>query len=156
MTNEVVNSPAGIETALGAPSAGRRTSSFGRSTCRSTRWRPPGVTAKALDDASFRLHLGRADGRFAVNCGAGVDAAAMRRLDAKFPKTKSTPRSGRVPRGRPRAPDRLRGSSPDLSVQVDDREVVPLVLSVMVGRTDPYTYYREHGIRMTPEASLSD
>jgi hypothetical protein len=34
------------------------------------------------------LNLGRADGRyFAVNCGAGVDAAAMRRLDAKFPKT---------------------------------------------------------------------
>jgi diacylglycerol kinase family enzyme len=24
----------------------------------------------------------------------------------------------------------------------------------MVGRTDPYTYYRDRGIRMTPEASL--
>src|SRR5438132_523958 len=27
-------------------------------------------------------------------------------------------------------------------------------LSVMVGRTDPYTFYKEHGLRMTPDASL--
>jgi diacylglycerol kinase family enzyme len=25
---------------------------------------------------------------------------------------------------------------------------------VMVGRTDPYTFYKEHGLRMTPDASL--
>src|SRR5207249_9617090 len=37
--------------------------------------------ANALDDEAFKLNLGRADGRyFAVNCGAGVDAAAMDRL----------------------------------------------------------------------------
>ena len=45
---------------------------------------------KALDDEAFPLHLGRADGRyFAVNCGAGIDAAAMRRLEKKFPETKA-------------------------------------------------------------------
>ena len=45
------------------------------------------------------------------------------------------------------------GRRPDLSVQVDDLEPVP-ALSVMVGRTDPYTYFKGRGIRMTPEASL--
>ena len=45
---------------------------------------------KALDDEAFKLHLGRADGRyFAVNCGAGIDAAAMLRLDKKFPPTQA-------------------------------------------------------------------
>ena len=48
------------------------------------------LISKALDDDAFKLNLGRADGRyFAVNHGAGVDAAAMKRLDAKFPQTKS-------------------------------------------------------------------
>jgi diacylglycerol kinase family enzyme len=27
-------------------------------------------------------------------------------------------------------------------------------LSVMVGRTDPYTYFKDRGIRLTPQASL--
>ena len=45
---------------------------------------------KALDDEAFKLNLGRADGRyFAVNCGAGIDAAAMLRLDPKFPPTQA-------------------------------------------------------------------
>ena len=26
--------------------------------------------------------------------------------------------------------------------------------AVMVGRTDPYTFYKERGLRMTPDASL--
>jgi diacylglycerol kinase family enzyme len=79
----------------------------------------------------------------------------MRRLDARFPKTKST-----FDRAAFRAVARelligYAGRRPDLSVGVDDEQVVPS-LSVMVGRTDPYTYYREHGIRMTPEASLDE
>src|SRR4029450_11115427 len=48
------------------------------------------LIAKALDDEASTLHLGRADGRsFAVNCGAGIDASAMRRLEKKFPSTKA-------------------------------------------------------------------
>jgi diacylglycerol kinase family enzyme len=38
-------------------------------------------------------------------------------------------------------------------VRVDDGEPLPS-LSVMVGRTDPYTYYKGRGIHMTPDASL--
>ena len=155
--NEVVNSLAGTETALGALPGGATNILVRALDLPLDPVEATGVLiAKALDDACFRLHLGRADGRyFAVNCGAGVDAAAMRRLDAKFPKTKST-----FDRAAFRAVARelligYAGRRPDLGVQVDDDEVVPS-LSVMVGRTDPYTYFREHGIRMTPEASLDE
>lgn len=153
--NEVVNSLAGTETALGALPGGATNILVRALDLPLDPVEATGVLiSKALDDASFRLHLGRADGRyFAVNCGAGVDAAAMRRLDARFPKTKST-----FDRAAFRAVARelligYAGRRPDLSVQVDDQEAVPS-LSAMVGRTDPYTYYRERGIRMTPEASL--
>ena len=77
----------------------------------------------------------------------------MRRLDAKFPKTK-----GKFDRVAFRAVARellvgYAGRRPDLTVVVDGGEPL-LSLSVMVGRTDPYTYFRDRGIRMTPEASL--
>jgi diacylglycerol kinase family enzyme len=45
------------------------------------------------------------------------------------------------------------GRAPDLEVRIDDGEPSPS-MSVMVGRTDPYTYYKDRGLRMTPEASL--
>src|SRR4029078_4629772 len=42
---------------------------------------------------------------------------------------------------------------PDVSLSIDG--VQPLqALSIMVGRTDPYTFYKERGLRMTPDASL--
>jgi diacylglycerol kinase family enzyme len=109
---------------------------------------------KALDDEAFPLHLGRADGRyFAVNCGAGIDAAAMRRLDRKFPETKA-----KFDRAAFRAVSwellvGYAGKQPDLSVSVDDADPFQS-LSVMVGRTDPYTFYKDRGLRMTPDASL--
>jgi diacylglycerol kinase family enzyme len=114
------------------------------------------LIAKALDDEAFKLSLGVADGRyFAVNCGAGVDAAAMRRIDSRFPRTKA--KFDRVA-FRAVAWELLVGYAgrlPDLEVRIDDGEPLPS-LSVMVGRTDPYTYYKDRGIRMTPEASLDE
>jgi len=114
------------------------------------------LIAKALDDEAFKLSLGVADGRyFAVNCGAGVDAAAMRRLDERFPKTKA--KFDRVA-FRAVAWELLvgyAGRMADLEVRIDEGDPLPS-LSVMVGRTDPYTYYRGRGIRMTPEASLDE
>ena len=81
--NEVVNALAGTETAIAALPGGA-TNIFVRAL--ELPLDPVEATgtliAKALDDVAFKLSLGVADGRyFAVNCGAGVDAAAMRRLD---------------------------------------------------------------------------
>jgi diacylglycerol kinase family enzyme len=153
--NEVVNALAGTETAMGVLPGGA-TNILVRALGLPTN--PVDATGiligKALDDGAFRLHLGRADGRyFAVNCGAGVDAAAMQRMDAKFPRTKA--KFDRVA-FRAAAWELLvgyAGRSADLEVRIDDAEPSPS-LSVMVGRTDPYTYYKGRGLRMTPDASL--
>jgi diacylglycerol kinase family enzyme len=153
--NEVVNALAGTETAL-APLPGGATNILVRAL--GLPLDPVEATgtliSKALDDEAFKLHLGRADGRyFAVNCGAGVDAAAMKRLDMKFPRTKD--QFDRVA-FRAVAWELLVGYAgrlPDLEVSVDGAEPIS-ALSVMVGRTDPYTYYKGVGLRMTPDASL--
>jgi diacylglycerol kinase family enzyme len=155
--NEVVNALAGTGTALGVLPGGATNILARALGLPLDPVEAAGVLiGKALDDDGFKLNLGVADGRyFAVNCGAGVDASAMRRLDEKFPKTKS--KFDRVA-FRVVAWELLvgyAGRTPDLQVSVDGAEATPS-LSVMVGRTDPYTYYRGRGLRMTPEASLDE
>jgi diacylglycerol kinase family enzyme len=109
---------------------------------------------KALDDEAIPLHLGRADGRyFAVNCGAGIDAAAMRRLDRKYPESKAKFDRAAFQSVAWELLVGYAGKTPDLSVSIDGTDAMQ-ALSVMVGRTDPYTFYKEHGLRMTPDASL--
>jgi diacylglycerol kinase family enzyme len=153
--NEVVNALAGSETALGVLPGGATNILVRALDLPVDPVEATGVLiGKALDDDAFKLNLGRADGRyFAVNCGAGVDAAAMQRLDEKFPATKA-----KFDRAAFRAVAwelmvGYAGKRPDLEVRIDGGDPVPS-LSVMVGRTDPYTYYKGRGLRMTPEASL--
>ena len=153
--NEAVNALAGTETALGVIPGGATNILVRALDLPIDPVEATGVLiTKALDDETIRLNLGRADGRyFAVNCGAGVDAAAMKRLDEKFPDTKA-----KFDRAAFRAVawellTGYAGRSPDLEVTIDERDPVPS-LSVMLGRTDPYTYYKDRGLRMTPGASL--
>jgi diacylglycerol kinase family enzyme len=153
--NEVVNALAGTPTALGILPGGATNILVRALGLPLDPVEATGVLiAKALDDEAFKLSLGTADGRyFAVNCGAGVDAAAMKRMDKKFPATKA-----KFDRAAFRAVAwellvGYAGRSADLEVRVDDGETLP-ALSVMVGRTDPYTYYKDRPIRMTPDASF--
>ena len=153
--NEVVNVLAGSETALGVLPGGATNILVRALGLPLDPVEATGVLiGKALDDEAFKLSLGVADGHyFAVNCGAGVDAAAMKRVDERFPKTKS--KFDRVA-FRAVAWELLvgyAGRSADLEVRIDEGEPLPS-LSVMVGRTDPYTYYKGRPIHMTPEASL--
>jgi len=155
--NEAVNALAGTDTALGVLPGGATNILVRALGLPVDPVEATGVLiGKALDDDAFKLNLGRADGRyFAVNCGAGVDAAAMQRLDRKFPRTKA--KFDRVA-FRAVAWELMvsyAGKRPDLAVSVDGGDPL-LALSVMVGRTDPYTYYKGMGLRMTPEASLDE
>jgi diacylglycerol kinase family enzyme len=153
--NEVVNALAGSPTALGILPGGATNVLVRALGLPLDPVEATGVLiAKALDDEAFKLSLGVADGRyFAVNCGAGVDAAAMKRMDRKFPSTKA-----KFDRAAFRAVSwellvGYAGRSADLELQVDGGQTLPS-LSVMVGRTDPYTYYKDRPIRMTPDASF--
>ena len=153
--NEAVNALAGTQTALGVIPGGATNILVRALGIPIDPVDATGVLiGRALDDEARSLHLGLADGHFfAVNCGAGVDAAAMRRLDTKFPETKS--RYDRVAL-RSVAWEVLAGyagKAADMEMVVDGGEP-ERSLSVMVGRTDPYTYFKDRGIRITPQASL--
>jgi diacylglycerol kinase family enzyme len=153
--NEVVNALAGSEVTMGVLPGGATNvlvRALGLPTdpveCTGT------LIARALDDEAMKLHLGRANDRyFAVNCGAGIDASAMRRLEEKFPATKEKYERAAFRAVAWELMVGYAGKKPDLEVAIDGDEPIPS-LSVMVGRTDPYTFYKEHGLRMTPDASL--
>ena len=153
--NEALNGLAGTEVALGVLPGGA-TNILARALGLPTDpIEAAGVLIdRALAGVSRRIHLGVADGRyFAVNCGAGVDAAAMARLERKFPKTKgSFDRAAFVAVMRSVLAS-YAGRSADLAVRVDGGEVAPSI-SVLIGRTDPYTYFKGWGLRVTPQASL--
>ena len=153
--NEALNGLAGTEVALGVLPGGA-TNILARALGLPTEpIEAAGVLIdRALAGVSRRIHLGVADGRyFAVNCGAGVDAAAMARLERKFPKTKgSFDRAAFVAVMRSVLAS-YAGRSADLAVRVDGGEVAPSI-SVLIGRTDPYTYFKRWGLRVTPQASL--
>ncbi|HTG48807.1 MAG TPA: diacylglycerol kinase family protein [Actinomycetota bacterium] len=153
--NEVVNALAGTEVILGVLPGGATNvlvRALGLPTdpveCTGT------LIARALDDEAIKLTLGRANSRyFAVNCGAGIDASAMRRLEERFPATKQKYERAAFRAVAWELMVGYAGKKPDLEVTIDDEEPMPS-LSVMVGRTDPYTFYKDRGLRMTPDASL--
>ena len=45
------------------------------------------------------------------------------------------------------------GRDAELSVRVDDREPLDAI-SVLIGRSNPYTYYKRWGLKVTPQATL--
>jgi diacylglycerol kinase family enzyme len=153
--NEALNGLVGTETALGVLPGGATNILARALDMPLDPVEATGVLiSRALDGEVRTMHLGRADDRyFAVNCGAGIDAAAMKRLDARFPRSKA-----KFERAAFRAVAweliaSYAGKAADLAVCIDGGDPVPS-LSVMVGRTDPYTYYKDRGVRMTPDASL--
>ena len=153
--NEAVNGLAGTGVALGVLPGGA-TNILVRALGLPTD--PVEATAALIDRAqrgvARPLSLGLADERyFAINCGVGLDAAAMHRLDRRFPSSKGAYDRAAFTSVLREVLGGYAGKEPNLRVRVDDGEQEP-ALSVMIGRTDPYTYYRGRPIRITPRASL--
>jgi diacylglycerol kinase family enzyme/molybdopterin converting factor small subunit len=152
--NEALNAMAGTDVALGVIPGG--------ATNVLARWLgvpadPVEATGHLLQAADTgrrrRLNLGKANDRyFCFSCGIGLDAAAMARVDARKPDSKkrfewqslkSVVREGL----------RHAGLPSDLSVAVDGAEPVEAV-SVLVGRTHPYTFFKRWGVKVTPNARM--
>jgi diacylglycerol kinase family enzyme len=153
--NEALNGLVGTETALGVLPGGATNILARALDMPLDPVEATGVLiSHALDGDVRTMHLGRADDRyFAVNCGAGIDAAAMKRLEARFPKSKAKFERAAFRSVAWELLASYAGKPPDLAVRVDGGGPSPS-LSVMVGRTDPYTYYKDRGVRVTPDASL--
>ena len=152
--NEALNAMVGTDVALGVIPGG--------ATNVLARWLgvpldPVEATVHLLHAASRgrrrRLNIGRADGRyFCFACGIGVDAAAMAHVDARSPSSKSrfewlslwaVVREGM----------RYAGFPSDLTVRVDGSDPISAV-SVLIGRTHPYTFFKRWGVKVTPQATM--
>jgi diacylglycerol kinase family enzyme/molybdopterin converting factor small subunit len=152
--NEAINALAGTEVALGVIPGG--------ATNVLARWlgvpmEPVEATGHLLHAAAEgrrrTLNLGKTNDRyFCFACGVGLDAAAMSRVDARNADSKkkfewlslvSVVREGL----------RHAGLPSDLSVWVDGRPPVEAV-SVLIGRTHPYTFFKRWGVKVTPNATM--
>jgi diacylglycerol kinase family enzyme/molybdopterin converting factor small subunit len=112
------------------------------------------VLHHALDGSRRKLHLGTANDRFfAFACGIGLDASAMGRLEEREISNRRFPWAGMYSVIR-EAFVHYAGREADLTVRVESGPPVEAV-SVMVGRTNPYTFFKRWGVKVTPKAEPS-
>jgi diacylglycerol kinase family enzyme/molybdopterin converting factor small subunit len=110
----------------------------------------------ALAGRARRIGLGNADGRrFAFACGIGVDAEAMGEVDERNAESKRSFERAALSAVLRSVFFRYAGRDPFLTVQVDDGPEVEAI-SVLIGRSNPYTFYKKWGLKVTPRASLED
>lgn len=153
--NEVANGLAGTEVALGIiPGGATNVLARGLGLPEDPVEATGLLIRRALGGLARRVNLGVADGRyFTFSCGAGIDAAAMARLEARPHASRTS-----FQRAALRAVVRelfltYGGRSPDLRVAVGGRPAVAAV-SVLVGKAHPYTFFRRWGLKLVPHASL--
>ena len=108
----------------------------------------------ALEGRARPIPVGNAGGRrFAFACGIGLDALAMARVDEARAPSKEAYERAALSAVLRSALLHYAGRDPDLTVRVDDRDPVEAI-SVLIGRSNPYTYYKRWGIKVTPQATL--
>jgi diacylglycerol kinase family enzyme/molybdopterin converting factor small subunit len=108
----------------------------------------------ALEGRGRLIPVGNAGGRrFAFACGIGLDAEAMARVDQAHAPSKEAYERAALSAVLRSALLRYAGRDPELSVRVDDRKPIDAI-SVLIGRSNPYTYYKRWGLKVTPRATL--
>jgi len=153
--NEAVNGLVGSDVALGVLPGGAtnvlaRVCGMPNDPVEATSW----LIGAALAGRARRLGLGHIDGRyFVLNCGAGIDAEVMARVDERQAASRSQYERAALSAALRAALGRYAGRDPFLTVQVDD-EPPEEAITVFTGRTDPYTFFKNAKLRLTPLARL--
>lgn len=154
--NEVINGMAGSDTALGVIPGGAtnvlaRNLGLPEDPLEATTV----LIDRALQGLARRLSLGSANGRyFVINCGVGVDAALMERVERVDPKTRVGLERAAVAGVLGITRDYV-GRRPDLTVKVDDAPEFPAV-SVLIARTSPYAYFKSMEMKIHPQRAALD
>jgi len=154
--NEVVNGMVGSGAALGLIPGGAtnvlaRNLGLSEDALEAT----SALIARAAAGEARRLNVGSANGRcFVINCGAGVDAALMRKVEDASPRSRTGHERAAIAGALGITRDYV-GRRPDLTVKVDDRPELPAV-SVLVARTSPYAYFKSLQLKIHPEPTELD
>ena len=110
----------------------------------------------ALSGRARRIGLGNADGRrFVFACGIGVDAEAMGEVDERNASSKRAFERAALSAVLRSVFFRYAGRDPFLTVRVDDEPPIEAI-SALIGRSNPYTFYRRWGLKLTPRATLQE
>jgi diacylglycerol kinase family enzyme/molybdopterin converting factor small subunit len=155
--NEAVNGLVGSEVALGVLPGGAtnvlaRVTGMPNDPVEATSW----LINAALEGRARRLGLGHIEDRyFVLNCGAGLDADVMARVDERQATSRSQYERAALAAVLRNVLGRYAGRSPFMTVRVDDGPPVGAI-TVFTGRCDPYSFYKNARLRLTPNARLDD
>jgi len=153
--NEAVNGLAGSEVALGVLPGGAtnvlaRVMGMPTDPVEATSW----LIAAALQGRGRRMGLGEIEGRyFVLNCGAGIDAEAMGRVDERQATSRAQFERAALGAVVKTVLGKYAGREPFMTVTVDGGPPVEAI-TALTGRTDPYSFYKKYGLRLTPQARL--
>jgi diacylglycerol kinase family enzyme/molybdopterin converting factor small subunit len=152
--NEVVNGMAGTDVALGIIPGGA-TNVLAR--ILGIPNDPVEAAAQLIHLASEararRLHLGDANGRkFVINCGIGLDAAVMARVESRSPRSKTSHERAALFSSL-REVNKYMTRAPELTVRIDGGLELAAV-SVLIGKLNPYAFFKNWEMKLTPEATL--
>jgi diacylglycerol kinase family enzyme len=153
--SEAANGLVGSEVALGVLPGGAtnvlaRVTGMPTDPVEATGW----LIGAALEGRFRRLGLGRIDDRyFVLNCGAGIDAEAMGMVDERQAESKAKFERAALSAVLKTVLLRYAGRKPFMRVSVDGGTPVEAI-TALTGRTDPYSFYKRYGLRLTPEARL--
>jgi diacylglycerol kinase family enzyme len=153
--NEAVNGLVGSDVALGVLPGGAtnvlvRVTGMPTDPVEATGW----LIGAALQGRGRRLGLGRIEDRyFVLNCGAGIDAEAMGMVDERQAESRAQFERAALSAVLRTVLWRYAGRKPFMTVTVDGGQPLEAV-TVLTGRTNPYTFYKRFGLRLTPQARL--
>jgi diacylglycerol kinase family enzyme len=153
--NEAVNGLAGSEAALGVIPGGAtnvlaRNLGIPEDPAEASRF----MLRRVLESRARRMNTGTANGRhFVINCGIGVDAALMARVEERGPRSRGS--MERVAMfGAAAVAKSYVGKVPDLRVKIGDEDLFGV--SVLIARTSPYAYFKNLELKIHAHGASLD